>query len=74
MICAQPDSNGYLKIVELASSENCEYYQLVEQTQLSQYTSQLDSTSVMALFGAAVGLYATTFVIKMVLQQLGIRG
>lgn len=73
MICAKP-IDGYLQIIQLAPNETCQFLKLMEHADFIEQVSYLDKTSSFEIIGAAASLYALTYVIKMVLIQLGFRG
>jgi hypothetical protein len=70
MICAQLLGDNTLRAVDLSIGEECQYLQLVEQSQLTEFESVLSYSEFGLLFTAAVGLYALSFVVNMVLRQI----
>lgn len=73
MICVQQNIEGLLEVIDLSPNEECQFIELVEQSQLDSPLTLLTPDVVGALFIAAAGLYALSFVFKMALQQLGYR-
>ena len=72
MFCVNPE-NGYLAVKQLASDGSCQFTSLYSASDLASLNDQLTYLDGAALIGAAFGCYAVTFVIKLVLQQLGYR-
>lgn len=71
MICVQQNADNSLSVIDLLPNENCQFLQLVEQSQLDSPATLLTPELVGALFLAAATVYGLSFVFNVALQQLG---
>lgn len=72
MLCVNPE-NGYLATKPLTSDGVCQFTVVYTAGDLPPTVDQIQASDIGLIIAAAASAYGLTFVIKLILQQLGYR-
>ncbi|EJO9871629.1 hypothetical protein [Vibrio vulnificus] len=72
MLCVNPE-NGYLAIKQLSADGICQFTTLYTSSDMAIMQDHISTEDIFKLIGAVAFAYGLTFVIKVILQQMGYR-
>lgn len=72
MLCVNPE-NGVLVIKDFAIDGTCQFITVMTDAEAAQLVDHITAAESSLIIASVCGAYASVFVIKLVLQQLGYR-